>query len=132
MFEKKETIDSGGAVIPETSWKVGVGITFAFIVSVTFLIFSAYGVWTFHNRSEIKKHINSLTIVNHAQKIQIGKMRKEIQELRLAQRWDILLQTILDPDRQIEFDMIEEHLQKEIYQGKIRNRPEDTIKVKKE
>jgi len=131
MLNKDKTIDScGNEELPTHSWKTSLTIIFFFIVTTTFLLFAGYGVWTFYSRGEIKKHINTMTIIDHAQKIQINKMRKEIQELRLAQRWDMLLQIILNPDRQIEFDVIEEHLAKEIYAGTLRNKPPDMKKEK--
>jgi len=98
---------------------------FFMVIITAFSIMAIAMLWGInkHLKQEIANEIkeNKALIVLAVEKdTKIKAMTEEIQDLRISHRWATLFGIIMSKDRQIEFEMIEEHLQKKVYDGLIR------------
>jgi hypothetical protein len=94
--------------------------TFSIIMIVVFIM-AIYGGWSLYKRSD---HIETKQLTISQGRI-ITEAKKEIEHLNFTLRWETLLGILLDKDRQIEFDIIEEKLSRKILDGLIRTEDED-------
>ena len=94
--------------------------TIAALFGLTIFIMAGYGTWAMHDRKEMRQQIVNQTALAEMRGAVILKQIDEIQDLKFSQRWDTLLGLLLDRDREVEFDLIEDHFKQKTPEGMIK------------